>query len=284
MSDQATLPGKWTWLVLGCFCIVLSLLAFVPAEWLAVLLERQTHGRLTLGDTQGSLWNGSAYIGAINRAAISSGVTSHPDNNPATSDAAATETITALLPGRFSWHLSPMILLGHVDIDVSNAESLRQPLKITGNWGQMVLGASAVYLPAERLSSLGAPLNTLHPSGRMTLSWSDLMVQPSATSVELNGKLTLTMTGIASALSPIKPLGSYLMTFDWYGQTAQLTLATTQGPLLLTGRGGLDHGRLQFSGQATADVGQEEKLANLLNLLGQRHVDGAKNVIALEFK
>jgi general secretion pathway protein N len=146
------------------------------------------------------------------------------------------------------------------------------------------VSSSSLLVPAQRLSSLGAPLNTLQPTGQMHLSWSELMIQPSTEGVDLNGKFTLSMSAIASALSPIKPLGSYLMTFDYYGKKAQLMLSTKQGPLLLAGRGSLDHGHLQFSGQASAQAGQEEKLANLLNLLGQRRVDGAKNVIALEFK
>jgi general secretion pathway protein N len=41
---------------------------------------------------------------------------------------------------------------------------------------------------------------------------------------------------------------------------------------------------LQFSGKAEAEAGQEEKLANLLNLLGQRRHEGDREVIALEFK
>jgi general secretion pathway protein N len=43
-------------------------------------------------------------------------------------------------------------------------------------------------------------------------------------------------------------------------------------------------GRLQFSGTAEAEAGQEQKLANFLNLLGQRRLEGGKEVIALEFK
>jgi general secretion pathway protein N len=54
--------------------------------------------------------------------------------------------------------------------------------------------------------------------------------------------------------------------------------------MLLSGSGTLRDGRLQFSGKAEAEAGQEERLANLLNLLGQRRREGGKDVIALEFK
>jgi general secretion pathway protein N len=54
--------------------------------------------------------------------------------------------------------------------------------------------------------------------------------------------------------------------------------------MLLSGSGKLVNGRLQFSGKAEAEQGQEERLAVLLNLLGQRRKEGNKNIIALEFK
>jgi general secretion pathway protein N len=71
---------------------------------------------------------------------------------------------------------------------------------------------------------------------------------------------------------------------DWRGAQAALTLKTIKGPMLLSGSGSLNNGRLQFSGKAEAEEGQEERLANLLNLLGQRRREGDRNVIALEFK
>jgi general secretion pathway protein N len=54
--------------------------------------------------------------------------------------------------------------------------------------------------------------------------------------------------------------------------------------MLLNGSGMLMNGRLQFSGKAEAEAGQEERLANLLNLLGQRRREGGKDVIALEIR
>ena len=65
---------------------------------------------------------------------------------------------------------------------------------------------------------------------------------------------------------------------------ADIVLTTNKGPMMLSGNGSLSEGRFQFSGKAFAEVGQEERLANLLNLLGQRRRDGDKDVIALEFK
>jgi general secretion pathway protein N len=118
----------------------------------------------------------------------------------------------------------------------------------------------------------------------MRLTWSPLQLTREGQQVALTGSMTLLMDDIASRLSPVKPLGAYQLIMDWRGQQAQLALKTVRGPMLLDGTGSLTNGRLQFSGKAEAEEGQEEKLANLLNLLGQRRQEGDKNVIALEFK
>lgn len=251
------------WLLAGIVTIVLTFVAFCPAAWMATLLEKQTGGRLTLGDPQGTLWHGSAFIGGA------------PSGN---------DPVTPLLPGRFSWRLSPMVLLGQVDLDLENRAALAQPLKITGSWYQWLVSADSVYLPAERLAGLGAPLNTIRPSGEMRLSWTPLQLARQGNAVSVAGTMTLQMDDIASRLSPIKPLGAYQLIMDWHGAQAQLTLKTIKGPMLLSGAGTLANGRLQFSGKAEAEEGQEERLANLLNLLGQRRREGDKYVIALEFR
>jgi general secretion pathway protein N len=262
-SGATSFKQKFAWLCLGLFCMLMTLVAFAPASWLGVMLEKETDGRFALGDVQGSIWSGSAFVGV---AATKSG------------------DLTPLLPGRFVWHLSPILLLGQIDFGVENSASLRSPVAITGNFRHVQVSPGGVVLPSERLSGLGSPLNTVRPSGEITLSWDELEMSLQNQQLDINGTMKLTMQEIASALSPIKPLGSYLMTFVWHGQKADMNLTTLQGPLMLSGTGALVQGRLQFSGSAQAQEGQEDKLANLLNLLGQRRPGADKNVIALEFK
>jgi general secretion pathway protein N len=251
------------WLLAGIVSIALTLMVFLPAAWMAPAIEAQTGGRLTLGDAQGTLWHGSAFVGGAPSGA---------------------DPVTPLLPGRFSWRLSPMVLLGQVDAQIENPAALSQPVKITGSWYEWQVSPSEIALPAERLAGLGAPLNTIQPSGSMRLAWSPLQLAREGQQIALGGSMTLHMDDIASRLSPVKPLGAYQLIMDWRGQQAQLALKTVRGPMLLSGAGSLKSGRLQFSGKAEAEEGQEEKLANLLNLLGQRRQEGDKNVIALEFK
>ncbi|TFW13579.1 type II secretion system protein N [Duganella callida] len=250
------------WLLTIALTMVITLLVFFPAAWLGTMVEQRTGGRLTLGDAQGTLWRGSAFIGGA-----------AGNNGP----------VTPLLPGRFSWRVSPLALLGMVELQLENPQALAQPVTFRGSWSQWQLSPSALLLPAEGLAALGAPLNTLAPSGDMRLSWTSLALALENRQVSVNGRTTLEMSDMASRLSPIRPLGSYALALDWHGQQAQLTLSSVKGPLLLSGRGSLTNGRLQFSGQAEAGQGYEDTLGNLLNLLGQRKPGSDRNVIALEF-
>ncbi len=250
------------WLLIVGLTVALTLAVFFPAAWLGALVESRTGGRLTLGDAQGTLWRGSAFVGGA-----------AGDNSP----------VTPLLPGRFSWKISPLALLGMVSMELENPEALAQPVTFRGGWSHWQLSPSALLLPAEGLSGLGAPLNTLAPSGTMRLSWSGLELTLAERQLSVDGRTTLEMSDMASRLSSIRPLGSYALALDWHGQQAQLTLSSVKGPLLLSGKGSLNNGRLQFSGQAEAAQGYEDTLANLLNLLGQRKPGSDRNIIALEF-
>lgn len=251
------------WLTAIVLAVLLTVIAFLPAAWLGQIVEQQTGSRLTLGDPQGTLWRGSAFLGGAPGVGGS---------------------VTPLLPGRFSWRLSPMVLLGQVELQLENPDALSQPVTLSGSWNQWQLTPSALLLPAERLAGLGAPLNTLAPSGTMRLSWNTLQLARMQNSVAVEGRTVLTLTDMGSRMAPIKPLGSYEMAMDWRGQTAQLGLKTVRGALLLSGAGTLERGRLRFSGDAQAADGYEDTLGNMLNLLGQRRIVNGKKTIALEFK
>ena len=101
------------WSISGVFIVALTIVAVLPAGVLVQALENQTGGRITLGDPQGSVWQGSAFVGAA--------MDSH-------------SAVSPMLPGRFSWQLSPLVLLGRVDAVVQNSEALSAPLSITGDW------------------------------------------------------------------------------------------------------------------------------------------------------
>lgn len=263
MGSASLVRARLLGIFAGLLAVGLTVLAFCPASWMATALEKQTGGRLTLGDVQGTLWNGSAFIGGA------------PGPN---------DPVTPLVPGRFAWHLSPMLLLGQVRLDLQNSEVLNQQVRLSGGLSNWSVSPATMNLTADRLSALGAPLNTMKPTGQMRLSWSELKLARNGQALDVNGHLEMELTDVASRLSPVRPLGAYRLVFEFKGNQATLVVTTIGGPMQIAGQGRIDQGRFQFSGTAQAEAGQEEKLANLLNLLGQRRREGDKDVIALEFK
>lgn len=263
ISAAKPVTHRLLWMLAALCSVLLTLMLFLPASWLGLLVEKQSQGRISLGDVQGSFWRGSAFIGGA---------------------AGVSGPVTPLFAGRFSWRISPLLLLGQLDAELDNPASLSTTVRVSGNLAQWHISPAVLALPPERLQGLGAPLNTIGPSGQLHLSWNSMQITRQDEKLEVTGRMQLAMTDMASRLSPVKPLGSYNLAFDWHGMGADVALSTVKGPMLLSGGGSLQGGRLQFSGKAWAQAGQEERLANLLNLLGQRRKDGGQDVIALEFK
>lgn len=259
------------WSAAAIISVLVTVLINLPAAWLAPLMERKTGHHFTLADVQGTLWSGSGYLALVNHSEISA--------------ASVTPTTSAplALPGRFEWNLSPWVLLGEVDARITNSQLLDHALTVSGSWRKWQLGEFNLRLPASQLVLLGSPLNTLRPSGEMRLAASALLLIPKPDGLEIHGGMQLNLTEIASALSPVKPLGNYRVEFEWQGKRAQLTLVTLSGALQLKGSGALDNGHVRFSGQAWAVPEQEPRLINLLNLLGRRHQVENRNVFAIEF-
>ncbi|WP_339936712.1 type II secretion system protein N [Undibacterium luofuense] len=260
---MASWQRKLIWMSAALITFFLTIVVFLPAAWLSALLEKQTGGRLSLGDVQGSFWSGSAFVGVA------------ADNNG---------PVTPVFPGRFSWKISPLLLLGQIEVNLSNPEALSKSVLMTGNVSTLFVSEAVLLLPTERLQGLGAPLNTIGPSGKLDMHWKNLSFVREGTQFNGQGQLLFTLSDMSSRLSPVRPLGSYEVRLDLQGTKMNLQLQTQQGPMMLSGTGGIQGGRLQFSGKAWAQDGAEAKLANLLNLLGQRRKEGAKDVIALEFK
>ena len=133
--------------------------------------------------------------------------------------------------------------MGSVTAELENPAALSQPISVKGDWHQWRSEPrEAIILPAQRLSALGTPLNTVQPSGQMLLSWQPLLVTLQNGNIGMTGTMKLEMTdAMGSRLSSIKPLGSYDLILDWRGTQATATLRTVKGPMLLAGSG--DPGR-----------------------------------------
>ncbi|MDF3839365.1 type II secretion system protein N [Cupriavidus basilensis] len=258
--------GGWRrlgWIALGGVTVALTMLAAFPAAWIADGIASQSQRRVLLADADGSLWNGSATL------ALSAG--------------AGSETAT-VLPGRLQWSVAFWPLLtGTLRVVVTHSEAMSGPVALAVTPLGWTVQAGAIRLPASLLEGVGAPFNTLRPDGLMRIDWSALQGrffgragEPGAAGP--NGHLTLRLDQISSAVSRLRPLGSYRAEIDWTGAEGKLELTTLAGPLHLQGSGTLGR-QARFEGTANADPDAATQLVGLLSLLGRRE----DNVTRLRF-
>lgn len=268
-------PGAWRglrWLALGLASAAATVVAMLPATWIAERVATQTQGRVLLADASGSLWRGSATL------ALSAG--------------AGSQTAT-VLPGRLQWTLAFWPLLaGTARAVVTHTEAMAAPVTITATPGGWTVQSGAMRLPASLLEGIGAPFNTLRPDGLMRADWSTL--QGSFSGLKgggnnagngsgdgngMRGHVTLRIEQVSSAVSRLRPLGSYRAEIDWSGAGGgKLQLSTIAGPLYLEGSGTLGR-QARFEGTAHAEPDAETQLTSLLSLLGRRD----NNVTRLRF-
>jgi general secretion pathway protein N len=263
--------ARWGWFG-GAVGLLIGLLLFAPAAWLASAVATQTGQRLLLSDAVGTVWNGSA------RVVLTGGAGSR--------DASA-------LPGRLHWTLRPG--LGAFSLHATQDCCLvgTPQLRLRPGFGRFAatLAADAPAgapgpqpigrWPAAWLAGLGTPWNTLQLDGQLELAARDFHVEQAGGGLRFGGNARLDLQGVSSRLATLRPLGDYQLSLAAApaGDNAALTLVTRQGALQLSGNGQWSAGGLRFRGEARAAEGTEAALDNLLNIIGRRQ--GARSVIAI---
>lgn len=251
--------------------LLVGLVAFAPAAWLARGIASATDGRLLLTEARGTVWSGSAVIV----------LTGGPDSR----DASA-------LPGRMAWGLGTSGL--------GFALTLRQACCINGTltllikpgFGRTTIvlpppsaaqaGGALAQWPAAWLSGLGTPWNTLQLGGVLKLTSPGFTLQSAQGRWHLAGQADVLLLGASSRVSTLDTLGSYRLSLIGSpdaGTPTQITLSTLDGPLQLEGNGEAGAGKVHFRGDAKAAPGSEAALSNLLNIIGRRQ--GALSLISI---
>jgi general secretion pathway protein N len=252
--------GSWAWAAGGiAFGLVLSIVLFIPASWLASRVDSATEGRVLLHDARGTLWNGSADV------VLTGG--------PASTDSIA-------LPTRMDWRIRPR--WNGFKVELSTSCCMPQPvtMRVRPGWRSFRLDVAdnRTQWPSALLAGLGTPWNTLQLDGELVLSTQSLSVEWIEGRLALAGRAELQAQRMSSRLSTLRPMGSYRITVTG-GATPTLQLETLEGSLQLSGSGQWIASRLHFSGVATAAPDREDALANLLNIIGQR--SGPRSIISI---
>ncbi len=252
---------------------LLALLLTAPAAWLAAALGSWTGGRLLALEPSGTVWNGKAQL------ALGAG--------PGSQDQLA-------LPQRLSWQLRPSLSAGALPgmvLSLQHPTLLMQPLEL-----QMKFAAGAVeialrqpsgigpvkaQMPVAWLVGLGAPWNTLQPSGELAIEVDRLVC-----GLRLSGPpaieaaIRVQMRQIASRVSTLPVLGHYELDIRGSHELTARLSSRSGSALWLEGVGVWKPGGPSgFRGEARAAAGREEALSNLLNIIGRR--EGPRSLIAL---
>lgn len=254
--------ARWAWtgaLLGGCASLVLG----APAQWLAQGVAGASAQRVQLEQSQGTVWNGSA------RLVLSAGSGS-ADN--------------AALPGRIAWRIRPTLQGLQVlwSADCCLQRSWRWQLGWPWADAQLQVqdldAAQPMQLPSAVLAGLGTPWNTMAPKGALQLQTQGLALQRHQGQWQLVGQAQLQAIDLSTALSTLRPLGSYQLVLQG-GAQPSLQLNTLAGALRLQGKGQWVGGAMQFRGDASSAPEHQDALGNLLNIIGRR--EGARSLISL---
>ncbi|MFP5406810.1 MAG: type II secretion system protein N, partial [Gammaproteobacteria bacterium] len=137
-------------------------------------------------------------------------------------------------------------------------------------FSELRIGPGSLSLPSVELGRLGSPWNSIRPSGALAVRWETLTVRNG----QLTGQASIELSDMASAMTPVRPLGSYRIEINGEGPRADLGIQTLSGPLLLSGTGTWDaRAGLRFVAQASAEPAEAARLQSFLGLLGRREGD-----------
>ena len=227
----AVVAGVVGLVVAGVVIVAAVVIATAPANWLAGYLAARTQGRVLLADARGTIWSGNAVL-ALGSPAVERSDTTRDAARDAAPDA-SDESDRLALPGRVIWTLEVVRTLAPV-LHLTHDGVLSQPVDIRYADGDLTIDAGAAVLPTSMLRLAGTPLNTLRPEGRSELRWG-------ATRIDARGALigegSARIGDLSLAISPVKPLGDYRVTWSSNASGLAWKIATEHGPLELQGSG-----------------------------------------------
>lgn len=247
-----------TAVVLG---LLVALVGFAPASLADAVVRRSTDGRLALAEAEGTIWRGSARLVLVD-------INDRRDGRQTLAGVA--------VPGRMRWQVRVLpLMVGMLQATV-RLDGMSEDIAIDGSVGEIRVGRGELRLPSVDLGRLGSPWNTIRPSGALAVRWEGLTLRPGF----FDGRANIEMRDMASALTPVRPLGSYLIGVQGDGGQARLDIQTLQGPLKLEGSGTWTNSRgVQFRALASAEPEERDRLRPLLGLIGQRQ--GEKTLIKI---
>ena len=219
--------------LLGLLAFSLGFVSQFPATW--ILEQRSIAGMVRLVAVEGSIWRGSAQL--------------------------SPESLDVPTPERLTWELGFNGVRPHLEL---RHPWLRSALQIRLEASGLSWTEGLLQGPMASMTPLIPRTQVLGLHGSFTVRW------PAGSSD--GWKAVVLLDALGSQLSPVRPLGSYVLEVDGTIDHAQVRLSSQSGVLSLEGQGQWDGQRLSFDGLAMpteqATPGQRLALAGLLQALG----------------
>jgi general secretion pathway protein N len=256
--------------VLGLIVAVVTMLATAPASLVDWGLRQATDGRVRLADAGGSIWAGQGRMVLVD-------ILTEADRDQRSQSARGPASLAGVvIPGTIRWQISPLpLLIGRLQATAGH-DSMARPVVISGSATRLQVTGGAMQLPNVNLARLGSPWTTVRPTASLGLTWQPFVVDRG----QFSGQATLELRDVASALTPVRPLGAYRIEIDGTGASSRIRMTAIDGPLRLSGDGTWTaRGGLRFTAYAEADEVERLRLQSLLGLLGRR--EGTRTMIKI---
>ena len=294
--------------------VLTGVLFFAPAAWMSAGVERLSNHKLTLIQAKGTLWQGSGVLlikgggGSFEPSRFKAN--DQADQRSLAIARAIPQSPDLYISSPFHWQmgwfwgssqkgstttLDYLNSVSLISLSIENNCCLQSALVLhyRPSWSDISslgfsfqIEDSNINLPAQWLTALGAPWNTVDPKGLMYLQTQNARFTSYPFSEKgkvFHGVAELTIKDLSSQLSTLAPLGTYRVTISdqnlstptqsntLISPSLHLSLQTLEGRLELSGEGEWKNKHLYFNGLAKAQAGFEAALANLLGVLGPRH-------------
>ena len=234
---------------LGLAAYSVFLVATIPAGYVGSQVQSTMPGRVEVTEARGTLWNGSAQV----RFAPPRG--------------------TVVQIDRVEWRFLPMRLFaGEIAFQAhATATGLDGTAQIARGFSSWHARTVKVDGDAAGIATLFPLAAAWRPAGSLSIAAPEISLRGS----EVTGTLDAEWRNAVTALSDVRPLGSFHAAWRGEGKAASFEVTTTKGPLRITGKG-TTLPRFVFSGEARAEAEAAKALDPLLDLMGPRRPDGAR--------
>lgn len=223
----------------------IGMLSALPASLMSWGVAKASNDHWQLVNQQGTVWQGSGQL-AYQR-----------------------QPGEFLPASRMEWNFQPAALL---------KAKLAWQVQADGSRGRIWLaprgmGAQslALSLPLESLLSASPQWQRVGLAGNVQLTLSELSRQKG----QWQGAAVLHLNGLTAKISPVKPLGDYVLNANAAGEGFALALSSNDGPLKLSGNGRWQAGTgLKLAGEAEVGAKETQVLKPVMMLLGRETTPG----------